>query len=104
VYKSFNYRSTKFETCPIAHDDQETQRRSLGTLKLSRVQFSDNEHDAMDAVDDPKSSYYEINETVKKQKVSTQSTKMIEAFWQKYHTKLGDDDEVQAIMPEFTRA
>jgi hypothetical protein len=28
----------------------------------------------------------------------------LKLFWQKYHTKLGDDDEVQAIMPEFTTA
>ena len=77
----------------------------LECIKLSRVKFLDNEHDAMDAVDDPKSLYYEIDETVKKkQKVSSQSTKTIEAFWQKYHTKLGDDDEVQAITPEFTTA
>ena len=40
-----------------------------------------------------------------KQKFSTQSTKTIEAFWQKYHTKLEDfNDEVQAITYEFTKA
>jgi hypothetical protein len=68
-------------------------------LKLSRVTFLD------DAADDPESQYYEINETGKKQKFSTQTTKTIEAFWQKYHTKLDDDyDDVQAITPEFTKA
>ena len=77
----------------------------LERLKLNRVKFSDDEQDAIDAKDDPESPFYEIDETVKKkQKVSSQSTKTIEAFWQKYHTKLGDDDEVQAITPEFTTA
>jgi hypothetical protein len=52
-------------------------------LKLSRVTFSDDEHNAIDAADDPERQYYEINETGKKQKFSTQTTKTIEAFWQK---------------------
>jgi hypothetical protein len=76
----------------------------LERLKLSRVKFSHDEYDAIDAVDDPESPYYEVDETEKKQKFSTQSTKTVEAFWQKYHTKFEDDDEVQAITPEFTKA
>jgi hypothetical protein len=77
----------------------------LEHLKLIRVKFPDNEQDAIDAKDDPKSQFYEINETVKKRKFSTQTTKTIEAFRQKCHTKLEDDDEeVQAITPEFTTA
>ncbi len=72
---------------------------------LSRVKFSDNEHDAINAMEDPESPYYEIDETGKKQTFSTQSTKTIEAFWQKHHTNLEDfDDEVQAITPELTKA
>jgi hypothetical protein len=77
----------------------------LERLKLSRVKLSDDEYDAIDAVDDPESPYYyEVDETGKKQKFSTQSTKLVKAFWQKYHTNLEDDDEVQAITPEFTKA
>ncbi len=77
----------------------------LECLKLSRVKFSDNEHDAINAVDDPNNPYYEIDETGKKQTFSTHSTKTVEAFWQKYHTKLeDDDDEVQGITPGFTKA
>ena len=77
----------------------------LEHLKLIRVKFPDNEQDAIDAKDGPKSQFYEINETVKKRKFSTQTTKTIEAFRQKCHTKLEDDDEeVQAITPEFTTA
>ncbi len=75
----------------------------LERLKLKRVKFSDDQHDAIDAADDPGSPYYEINETGKKQKFSTQIAKTIEFFWRKYHTKLENyDDEVQAITPEFT--
>ena len=56
-------------------------------------------------MDDPESPYYEIDETGKKQKFLAQTTNTIEAHWQKYHTKLKDyDDEVQAIMPELTKA
>jgi hypothetical protein len=79
----------------------------LERLMLSRVKFSDNEHDdTINAMEDPKCQYYEIDETGKKETFSTQSTKTIEALWQKYHTNLDDfDDEVQAITPaEFTKA
>jgi hypothetical protein len=47
------------------------KKRKLGLLeriKLSRLKFSDNEHDAMDAVDDPKSPYCEIDVTFKETK------------------------------------
>jgi hypothetical protein len=72
------------------------------TIKNAKA---DNEHDALDAMEDPESPYYEINETGTKQKFSTQSTKAIEVFWQKYHTKWEDfNDEVQTITPEFTKA
>jgi hypothetical protein len=70
------------------------------------VKFSDDEEDAINAKDDPENQFYEIDETVKKQKFSTQTTKTIaEAFRQKHHTMLEDEDEnVQAITPEFTTA
>jgi hypothetical protein len=77
----------------------------LERLKLNRVKFSDDEIDAINAKDDHESQFYEIDEIVKKQKISTQTTKTIEAFRQKYRTKLEDEDEdVQAITPEFTTA
>jgi ribonuclease BN (tRNA processing enzyme) len=69
------------------------------------LKFSDDEEDAINAKDDPENQFYEIDETVKKQKISTQTTKTIEAFRQKYRKKLEDEDEdVQAITPEFTTA
>ncbi len=40
----------------------------LERLKLNRVKFSDDEEDAINAKDDPKNQFYEIDETVKKQK------------------------------------
>jgi hypothetical protein len=77
----------------------------LERLKLNRVKFSDDEEDAINAKDDPENQFYEIDEPVKKQKFSTQTTKTIEAFRQKYRTMLEDEDEdVQAITPEFTAA
>jgi hypothetical protein len=77
----------------------------LERLKLNRVNFSDDEEDAINPKDDPENQFYEIDETVKKQKFSTQTTKTIEAFRRKYRTMLEDEDEdVQAITPEFTTA
>jgi hypothetical protein len=77
----------------------------LERLKLNRVKFSDDEEEAINAKDDTENQFYEIDETVKKQKFSTQTTKTIEAFRQKYRTMLEDEDEdVQAITPEFTAA
>jgi hypothetical protein len=76
----------------------------LERLKLNRVKFSDDEHDGLEANDDPESPFYKIDEVAKKQKVSTLTTKTIDAFRHKYHTMLENDDEVQAITPEFTTA
>jgi hypothetical protein len=77
----------------------------LERLKLNRVKFSDDEEDAINAKDDPENQFYKIDETVQKQKFSSQTTKTIEAFQQKNRTMLEDEDEdVQAITPEFTTA
>ncbi len=102
--KAFITDPAKLKPVQIHMTIKKRKGNLLERLKLNRVKFSDDEYDAINAVDDPESLYYEVDETGKKQKSSTQSTKTVEEFWQNYHTKLEDDDEVQAITPEFTNA
>ncbi len=90
IDKSFCYRSKKLKPVRMHMTIKKRKGDLLELLELNRVKFSDNEHDATNAIDDRKSPYFEIKKIVKKQKASTKRN---------YY-----DDEVQAIMPEFTKA